>query len=144
MKDDRLRISVDNEYIKDLGLATFAFAQLEWNVVWCCECLQGNYIRKLERKTAGNIASDFIRFAKRVRGPELRAALVESGENFKILVKSRNGLLHAKPGTDKDGGQRLFRDGASWTTASLKEIADEFTECSLIFNAYIHGPLKRV
>ena len=143
MKDDRLRISVDNEYVKDISLATFAFAQLEWNVVWCCERLKSGYIKNLGRKTAGDIAKDFLKFAKRNRDSKLRRELIESGNHFKLLVKSRNSLLHAKPGTDKDGGQRLFRNSVPWTAASLTAIADEFTESSIIFNEYIHGPLKR-
>jgi hypothetical protein len=142
MKDDRLRISVDEGYIKEMGLATFAFAQLEWNVVWCCERLHSGYSSKLDRKTAGNIAADFLRIARRNRDTCLRRGLIEAGNHFKKLVTLRNGLLHAKPGTDQDGGQRLFRDGTPWTDTTLKAVADEFTECSIVFNAYIHGALR--
>ena len=37
MKDDRLRIPVEREYVSALGLAVFAFARLEWVAVCFCE-----------------------------------------------------------------------------------------------------------
>jgi hypothetical protein len=45
MKDDRLRVPIDNAYVEALGRATYVFATLEWNAVWCCDRMQPNYIR---------------------------------------------------------------------------------------------------
>jgi hypothetical protein len=57
-------------------------------------------------------------------------------------VGKRNALLHAKPGTDKDGGQRLFDKETAWTIASIDALSDEFALCSRTFNAFLYGELK--
>ena len=37
MKDERLRVPIDDAYLHAAGLATICFARLEWNAAWCCE-----------------------------------------------------------------------------------------------------------
>ncbi len=67
MKDDRLRVPIDNAYVEALGRATYVFATLEWNAVWCCERMEADYIRKLSRKTAGKIADNLVNCTPVVR-----------------------------------------------------------------------------
>lgn len=50
---------------------------------------------------------------------------------FEELVKKRNSLVHAKPGTVPRGAQRLF----SWADgvieiSNLEDVADEFVACA--------------
>jgi hypothetical protein len=51
-------------------------------------------------------------------------------------------LLHGEPGTEKDGGQRLFRNGVAWTEDEIGDVADDFTECSLTLNALLYAALR--
>jgi hypothetical protein len=50
--------------------------------------------------------------------------LLPAANEFQSMVLLRNGLMHAKLGTDKDGGQRLFRNGQSWTIETINDAAD--------------------
>jgi hypothetical protein len=139
MKDDRLRVPVEKAYVEALGLATFAFARLEWDAVWCCERMKPGYINNLKRKTAGTIAKNLVNYAG--QHPYVDEILGPSQE-FKRLVKIRNALLHAKPGTWEGGEQYLFDEGQAWTPLKIDEAADEFTACSLLLNALLHGRLQ--
>lgn len=143
MKDDRLRISVEPAYIASIGRATFAFATLEWNAVWCCEKIAPGSIDTLPDKTAGVIAREFVKQVKQMPSTPDRARLLAAAEDFKALVEDRNGLMHGKPGTDTtDGGQCLFRHGKAWTIDTIDAAGDRFTECSIQLNEMLYGFLK--
>ena len=141
--NDRMRVPVEDAYVASIGRAIYVFATLEWNAVWCCEGMDKNYVRKLKRKTAGVVADDFLRFAARHPDLKIRADTLKAAQEFDRLVKKRNALAHAKPGTADGGAQRLFRHGTAWTVESINEAADEFAACSIVLNALMHGPLKR-
>ena len=142
MKDDRLRVPIDNAYVEALGRATYVFATLEWNAVWCCKRMQADYIRKLGRKTAGVIADDLVRLARRRPNPQVRIDCLGPAQEYKRLVGTRNSILHGKPGTASTGEQRLFRDGNPWTPKMIDDAADEFAACSRLLNALLYNQLK--
>lgn len=153
MKDDRLRIPGDQAYFQSVGLATIAFARLEWDVVWLCERIEPGYIHTIDAtprsggrvgpgKTAGKIATDFLERAGELNGYSFQPDLVAEAERFRDLVVIRNALLHGKPGTAPGGEQRLFRMGEVWSIDRVNDAADDFTECSLRLNAYLYGHLK--
>ena len=141
-KDDRLLISLDALYLDALGRATYTFAILEWNAVWCCERMEANYIRNLRKKTAGNIANDLVRMVEKLANP-LRNACLGPAKQFQLLVETRNGILHGKPGTASGGAQRLFRNGIPWNPELLVDAADEFAACGILLNDLLHGKLKK-
>lgn len=141
MKNDRLLVPVAEGDLLALGRATYTFARLEWQVVWCMEKLTPGYVRQLGRKTAGNIADDFKKAVGVLTDPNLRAQLTPPADDFKRLVGERNGILHGKPGTASDGAQLLFRDGAAWTTTRLEDAADEFAGCERVLNGIFYGAL---
>ena len=140
MKDDRLRVPVEPTYVAVLGLAAYEFASLEWNAVWCCERLEPGCIDRIAERTARNIAKYFIRLAE-ANG---NAETISAACRFDALVQRRNELLHGKPGTDKDGEQRLFRSGVAWTEDEIGKVADDFTECSITLNSLLYGALRVV
>ncbi len=142
MKDDRLRIPCDQNYINALGLAAFTFARLEWDAVWCCERIKPNSINFLSDKTAGGIAKKLISLAETVPASSDKQKLVNASAKFQKLVETRNAIVHANPGTDTDGGQKLFRNGKAWSVDDLNTASDSFTECSMELNAMLHGFLK--
>lgn len=141
MANERLGIPTDDAYVTALGLATVAFARLEWDVVWCCERrLKPGYIKTIKKKTAGQIASDFLRFIAAIPDAEERRLYSVHGDEFKRLVEVRNGIMHGKPGTTKAGEQRLYRDGGVWTLDALHKAADEFVLCGRPINRLLHTP----
>lgn len=141
MKDDRLRVAVDDAYVEALGRTVYVFATLEWNAVWCCERMRPGYVRTLGRKTAGVIADDLLRYAR--RRPDIeRPAFVTPAEAFKRLVEVRNAILHGKPGTADGGDQRLFSEGTALGVEALHNAADDFSHCSLLLNALLYDQLR--
>ena len=143
MKDDRKRVAVDDPYVAALGLVVYCFAICEWNAVWSAEKLQPGYVSTIEprRKTAGTIAQDLLDLVDAIQDPALKAICQPPAEEFKLLVRERNGLLHGKPGTAPNGDQRLFRGGAVWTIDMIDDFADRVTACSILLNDMIHQHL---
>jgi len=141
MKDDRLRIFVDDPYVIALGRATYIFAVLEWNAVWCAERLEAGFINGLAKKTAGKIALELLSLVGRLTDPVVKAACQPPADEFKRLVDTRNGILHGKPGSAPDHLQRLFRNGTAWSGSDIDDAADEFAACSDRLNALLYGVL---
>jgi hypothetical protein len=141
-KDDRLRVPVDDAYVAALGRATYVFAILEWNAVWCAERLSPGFLNEIAKKTAGAIASDLLAFVEKITDSALEAACKPPAIEFKRLVNIRNGILHGKPGTAPDGAQRLFRDGTRWSPEAIDSAADEFAACGIVLNSLLHKELK--
>jgi len=140
MKDDRLRVPIDEPYLYSVGLATICFARLEWDAVWCCEKLQPGYVQTIgtEKKTAGRIATDLINLAAAHSDAAIKASLGHAAAEFKRLVGRRNDLLHANPSTAAGGDQRLIRNDSVWTIPMVNDLADEFVAASLPLNDHLH------
>lgn len=143
MKDGRFRVPVEASYVHAVGLATISFARLEWDAVHCCERMQPGYLRTVDRKTAGMIASDLVNLAASHPDPGTAISLGAAAAEFVRLVRRRNDLLHASPGTAPTGEQRLFRRGDEWTTVAIDEVADEFVAAATVLNHYHHSLLRR-
>jgi hypothetical protein len=139
MKDDRLRVTMEDDYARAIGRAVFVFARLEWGAVWCCEKFEQNYINKLADKTAGTIANDLIRLASARR--DMWDSFKSPSVEFKKLVEDRNNLLHGKPGSTPENDQRLFNAGIPWTVAMIDDAADRFTACQILLNDLLHTKL---
>ena len=137
MKNDRLRVPVDDAYLLSIGRATYCFARLEWDAVYCGEKLNAGYLSTVSVKTAGNIAIDVAQFVSYVSDPlnrdRYRAATIELSR----LVKRRNDLVHSNTAT-VNGEQRLVRRDSSWQPSDIDDLADEFTACSIELNDLFH------
>jgi len=143
MKDARLRVPVSDDYVVALGRATYVFATLEWNAVWCCERLKPGFINKLGKKTAGGIAGALIKYVSQISDEGMKQACVGPADEFKGLVSIRNGIMHGKPGTASDNAQRLFWNGAAWTVEMIDDAADKFAACSERLNTLLYDALKQ-
>ena len=143
MKDDRLRVPIDDPYLYAIGLAVFCFAKLEWNAVWCCEKIQSDYIPTIaaQRKAAGVIAGDLVRLASTHHDPVVRVSLGAGASDFAALVRRRNDLLHATPGTARSGHQRMYRKGVEWTIPMIDDLADECVHAGGVLNHHLHQAL---
>lgn len=142
MKDDRLRVPIDDPYLHAVGLALICFARAEWAAVYCCEKMDPGYIGTVGKKSAGQIATDLVARAAAHPDPAVVATLSPAADEFKRLVGIRNDLMHANPGTAPNGDQRLFRKGSEWTIPAVDDAADEFTANSIILNDHYHNVLK--
>ena len=142
MKDDRLRVAVDMPYVEAIGRATYVFAVLEWNAVYCCERMQGGYINSLAKKTAGKVAKDLVRLVSKLPNQQDKIDCSSPAQEFKRLVVVRNRIVHGKPGTASNCDQRLFHDGTPLTPAMIDDAADEFAACSAELNTLLYNQLK--
>lgn len=138
MKDERLRVPIDEAYLHAVGLATICFSRLEWNAAWCCEKMRAGYLNGVGTKTAGQIATDLVAMAAAHPDAAVVASLGLPAAEFKRLVGKRNDLVHANPGTAPDGDQRLFRNGEEWTFELVNDASDEFAAASVPLNHHIH------
>jgi hypothetical protein len=138
MKGDSLRVVVDDEYIKALGRALFVFARLEWDAVWCIEEMSPGSIGLVSERTAGGVGRELANRVGALNLP-LGHPLISTVNEFQQLVHVRNAICHGKPGTDVDGGQRLFHDGVPWTVEKINEAADAFSVCQIKLNDHLYG-----
>ena len=143
MKDDRLRVYIDSGYLEALGRATYTFALLEWQVVWCLEKIRPNDIRKVvgEEMTAGQIGKRFRNAVGNMRKISEREQLQNLASKFLRLVQVRNNIMHGKPCTSPKGDQRLRGSGII-EIVDLENAADEFVECNRKLNELFHGILS--
>ena len=143
MADERKRVPVDPEYIQALGLATYAFARCEWQVVWCCERIQPGALNKIvsEEMTAGAIAKRFTNVVRNMPKSKEREELAALADEFMALVSERNRIVHGKPCTAPGGEQRL--SGPSIIEAvDLERAADAFAACGSKLNSMFYGFLS--
>jgi hypothetical protein len=64
----------------------------------------------------------------------------DAADNFFDLVTlERNRLIHAKPGTNATGQQRLFYFGFEWTPQRIDDVADRFSNCATRLNAMMYS-----
>lgn len=128
--------------IAALGQATYSFAYLEWQVVWVVEKLQPGFVApEVGGMMAGTIARAFTKAAEDFQGDindAIRKRIVDSAKLFGELVDQRNHLIHARPITDPEGKQRLFRNwrGARiiWTAPQIDELCKEFDDLASELN----------
>ena len=143
MSDDRLRIPQDADYFQAIGLATVAFARLEWNAVWCCERLSSGYIHTIEpeRKTAGKIGKDLERLFLKIFDKTLKSKAVLAAKEFNLIVPHRNALMHGKPGTAHNGDQRLFRQNDELSVDVINRFSDRCVRAGMPLNALLYDEL---
>jgi hypothetical protein len=140
MKDDRLRSPVKPDYMAAVGLAVYAFAACEWQVVWCSEkILPGSLIKLVsEERTAGKIAKFFIDLTRSMPKSDEREQLKAAAAEFGRLVVVRNSIIHGKPCTGASGEARLS-SGMILEQAYLEDAADAFTACGIELNRLFYG-----
>jgi hypothetical protein len=104
--------------------------------MWDTSGMASRIVGRLVKQRLG-MAEDLVLLASRRPAPERPA------KEFKRLVKKRNDVLHGKPGTAKNGDQRLFNAGQELKIADLEAIGDEFAVGSHQLNALLYGVLKK-
>jgi hypothetical protein len=93
-----------------------------------CERLEPASIALLDDRTAGRVADKLLSLTLREESP--LAARIAAARRFQGLVRSRNNLLHSKPGVGLDGEACLTRDGDGWTIGEIERIAAAFDDCA--------------
>jgi hypothetical protein len=59
------------------------------------------------------------------------ASRIAAARRFQALVRSRNNLLHSRPGTGPGGTACLMRDGDGWTIDEIEAIGAAFEDCAV-------------
>jgi hypothetical protein len=145
VSEERYRVVLDPAYAAALGQALYCFARCEWNAVYCIQKHQPGYVTNAFRPTqstmAGTVADKLRSISNRLPDVPEKLEWQQASEIFFSLVKTeRNRLVHAKPGTNPAGDQRLFYFGYEWTIERVQEVADKFTSCGIILNDLFHRP----
>jgi hypothetical protein len=109
VKNDRNRQPVKADYVYALGLAAYAFASCEWQVVWCCEKIRPGTLNKIVggELMAGKIAKVFVDLTRNMPKCLEREELSRVAKTFTGLVETRNAILHGKPCTGPNGDAGL-------------------------------------
>ena len=143
MANERKLIPVDGSYINALGLAAYAFARCEWQVVWCCEKVKPGSLSKIVVKemTAGAIAKRFSNIVRNMPKSKKREELIALSAEFSDLVVQRNRIIHGKPCTAPNGDQRLSGNGII-EIAELERTNDAFGVFGRKLNTIFYGFLK--
>jgi len=143
MSDERKLVPVDPDYISALGLATYAFARCEWQVVWCSEKICPGSVTKIvsDEMTAGKIGKHFANIVRNMPKSKERDELSLLASEFLALVDERNRIIHGKPCTAPNGEQRLSGNGII-EISNLEQAADAFTVCSRKLNSLFYGFLQ--
>jgi hypothetical protein len=128
---------LDREYTSALGIAVFEFARLEWLAVQCCDRIRDGSIEELSERTAGRVADTLLHLARELPPSPAAGELQEAALEFRAYVGTRNNLLHAKPGFNAEGQERLFRDGDEWTIAELNAVSASFQRCGVRLQGWL-------
>ncbi len=145
MNEPRFSTPVDESYVSAIGRAAFCFMVLEWNAVYCCESLKNGIIHSLTKKTAGGIATEFIKLAENeLPASNNKNALVAAAYEFKELVKLRNQLLHAHPCAQPGNphNSRISHQASVWEPEDINLAADSFSILNGKLSDFNHGFLK--
>jgi hypothetical protein len=140
------RISVDSDYLHDVGRAFYNFTYLEWVVVWTIVKLSTDGFGSVPKgQPASHIAKALIKAIAATEPPlpdKLRRDLVKFHESYLAAISRRNKLLHAHPYTAADGAQQLGGGGVEWPTDVVDDAAKFFEDAAIVGNAIFHGGLK--
>lgn len=144
MSGDRYRVVLDSDYALSLGRALYCFAICEWNAVYCIQKREPDYVvdnfKPTQPTMAGTIAEKLKSTASKLPDSPQKQEWQEAAALFFDLVKmERNRLVHAKPGTNADGEQRLFYYGFEWTIERIDNVADRFSACGVRLNAIMYA-----
>ena len=120
-------IPANDQYLRELGRATYNFAYLEWAVVWLTETTEPGFLSEATTLTAGHIAKKFTNAVEKVPASDQdKIELADLARRFGELVEERNRLIHGNPYTAETGEQRLLysgkHGGKDWTTRAYQAV----------------------
>ncbi|MDE4099099.1 hypothetical protein [Phaeobacter gallaeciensis] len=140
----RESIPASEQYLRNLGRATYNFAYLEWAIVWLAESLEPGFLNEAPTLTAGQIARRFTNAVERVpaAAPD-QSRLVELATEFSKIVEERNRLIHGNPFTADNNEQRLLYSGKhgrkDWTLELIDQFSDAAATLSSAASRILHG-----
>ena len=140
----RENIPANDQYLRELGRATYNFAYVEWGIVWLAEALEPGFLRDAQTLTAGQIARRFLTAVEKtpVTEPDL-PELAALARSFLGLVEERNRLIHGNPFTADNGEQRLLYSGKhgrkDWTEELMQQFSDDAATLGSDAGRLLHG-----
>lgn len=113
-----VRVALPNtDYLIRIGEIAYAVSSLEWMLIGDLyqrvdASLNSSLPSQLESSTTGTIGGKALSTAKNMRPGPLQDYVETCGKALKEVAGIRNDILHARPATHPDQGQRLHRAGA--------------------------------
>ena len=110
-----LRISLpEPEYLEQIGDIAYAASSLEWTLLGDITRMKNHFgsdfsLENLEGQTAGIIARMALEEAEKINDGQIKRYLHTIGKALKEVADIRNDVLHARPATDAEQKQRLYR-----------------------------------
>ena len=104
----------DGAYLERIGTVAYLTSSVEWTILGDIPRLGDRLpptinLNDLAGKTTGKIGRLLSRYAPQVAEPGLAAYLTAAGDALTEIADMRNTVLHARPATQPDGRQRLYR-----------------------------------
>lgn len=136
------RVLPEDDYLRAIGELAYRVSSLEWSILGDMKALgvppEELDVNDLIGRTTGRIARELRASAKHWDDrPALQAWALRAAEALGAIAKRRNHVLHARPATDPEGRQRLYRmvrDGARleafWITDEFLAIQNEAAEAA--------------
>ena len=136
-------IPANDQYLRELGRATYNFAYLEWAVVWLTGTIEPGFLSEATTHTAVQIAGRFTVAVEKVPASDCdQPELADLARNFRDLVKERNRLIHGNPFTAETGEQRLLYSGRlggkDWTEELIREFSDVAANLARVAGRLLH------
>lgn len=144
MSPIRESIPARDDYLRELGRATYNFAYLEWGIIWLTETLEPGFLSIAQTLTAGIIAQRFADAVTKVPASVGDQSELENlARNFREMVVERNRLFHGNPFTAKNGEQRLLYSGKhgrkEWTENLIQQFSDVAATLGAEASRLLHG-----
>ena len=115
----------DDQYLARVGEVAYSVSYLEWSILGDLPRLADRLpttlaLKHLEPKTTSGIASAVKSAASEVEDPQIKNYLVAVYKALFAVAAVRNDVLHARPATHPQQGQRLNRAETKNNTATGK------------------------
>ena len=135
----------DDEYLKYIGQIVYSVGYLEWLLLGDIASNKNIMpptlnIESLSTKSTGQIAEILINiYPEDIEDTQLRDWLIMGGRHLSRIAKLRNNILHARPATNENGQQVLYR----WTARPGEQFFIDQSQLNEL-NRLINGALVEV
>jgi hypothetical protein len=115
----------EQDYLEQLGRALYAMNYCEYLAVEVTCWLNPNLdFARLASSDGGTIARE-LKAATTRAGSTIPGDAHHAADDFGRLVDDRNDVVHARPSTDNEGRQRLFRWAPARSRATTQTITSD-------------------
>ncbi len=115
----------EDDYLTLLGRALYSMNYCEYLAIEVTCWLDKNLDFARLAGSEGGAIADALKAAVALAGPSVPVEAVEIANQFGLLVYDRNDVIHARPSTDNQGRQRLFRWAPTRPRARTQTVTED-------------------